>query len=120
MIGCMNERLTTQSLGPITTHHSLTTSSLTFSPDGRTATATTYFVGCHFGQGPHEGKVLQAWGKYVDVLEVLTDEEQGEGEAEGEGDASEGVPGASGRWRIRSRDVGFTKRIGEEKIMSEF
>ncbi|KAF2440912.1 hypothetical protein P171DRAFT_523931 [Karstenula rhodostoma CBS 690.94] len=94
-------------LGPILTHHSLTTGSLVFADDGKSAVATTWFVGCHFGQGPHEGEVLQAWGRYVDVLGVE------------EGD-SEGVPGASGVWRIRRREVGFTKRVGDERVMSEF
>ncbi|KAL5401575.1 hypothetical protein PMIN03_011410, partial [Paraphaeosphaeria minitans] len=98
-------------LGPILTHHSLTTASLVFASDGgiATATAATYFVAYHFGQGPHEGKVLQAWGRYVDVLEVQ----------DGDGD-DEGVPGASGVWRIRRREVGFTKRVGEERVMREF
>ena len=71
----------------------------------------TYFLGCHFGQGPHEGKVLQAYGKYTDVL-VLQ-------EVGAAGDY-EGVEGASGRWRIGKRTVGFTKRVGDEAIMREF
>ncbi|KAK7184801.1 hypothetical protein DPSP01_002230 [Paraphaeosphaeria sporulosa] len=110
-------------LGPILTHHSLTTSSLVFAPDGKSATATTFFVGCHFGQGPHEGKVLQAWGRYVDVLEVQAAKEDGDGDGDVDVDVDgsyEGVPGASGCWRIRKREVGFTKRIGDEKVMSEF
>jgi hypothetical protein len=36
-----------------------------------------------------------------------------------EGD-SEGVQGASGRWRIKRRVVKFTARVGDEKIMEEF
>ncbi|KAJ4344734.1 uncharacterized protein N0V89_012478 [Didymosphaeria variabile] len=103
-------------LGPIRTHHSLTTCSVTFqpnknSPSGKSATAVTYFVGCHFGQGPHEGKVLQAYGRYVDELEV---------QEVGPGGDYEGVQGASGVWRIRRREVGFTQRVGDEKIMKEF
>ncbi|PVI01366.1 hypothetical protein DM02DRAFT_591421, partial [Periconia macrospinosa] len=93
-------------LGPILTHHSLTTQRITFSPDSRTAYATTYFIGCHFGQGPHEGKVLQAYGQYMDEL-VCVEKSMAEIEAEG-------VAGASGVWRIVKRTVGFTKRVGDE------
>jgi hypothetical protein len=75
----------------------------------------TYFIGCHFGQGPHEGKVLQAYGKYMDEL-VLLDVSEGNSREED----YEGVPGASGTWRIAKRTVGFTKRVGDEAIMSEF
>jgi hypothetical protein len=95
-------------LGPIITHHSLTTSTLVFAADGKSATAKTHFVGCHFGQGPHEGEVLQAWGRYEDELEVQV------------GGDVEGVPGASGTWRIRRREVSITKRVGDERVMSEF
>lgn len=35
-------------------------------------------------------------------------------------DDLEGVPGASGKWRVKKRTVEFTQRIGNEKIMSEF
>lgn len=31
----------------------------------------------------------------------------------------EGMPGASGIWRIKKRKVVFTQRIGDERIMSE-
>ena len=96
------------SLGPIRTHHSLTTQRITFGDDGRSATAVTYFVGCHFGQGKHEGEVLTAYGVYTDELVVV------------EGEDCEGVKGASGRWRVGKRTVGFTQRIGDEGIMSEF
>ena len=84
-----------------------------FSADGQTAYTTTYFVGCHFGQGPHEGKVLQAYGRYEDELVLLGVDQEGEGNLEG-------VPGARGLWRIAKRTVGFTKRIGDEAIMAEF
>lgn len=81
-----------------------------FGADSKTANAVTYFIGCHFGQGPHEGKVLQAYGRYVDEL-ILLDAKEGD---------FEGVPGASGVWRIKKRTVGFTARIGDENIMKEF
>ena len=71
-------------------------------------------MGCHFGQGPHEGKVLQAYGRYEDELVLLKAVGQ-----ERDGD-DEGVPGARGMWRIAKRTVGFTKRIGDEAIMAEF
>ena len=96
-------------LGPIRTHHDLTTQTIVFSQDGKTANSVTYFIGNHFGQGPHEGKLLSAYGQYVDEL-VCQD-------ADGD---FEGVFGASGKWRIRQRTVLFTQRIGDEKIMSEF
>ncbi|USP79768.1 ubx domain-containing protein [Curvularia clavata] len=49
-------------LGPIRTHHNLTTQTITFRSDGQTARVMTYFQGVHFGQGPHEGKMLSAYG----------------------------------------------------------
>lgn len=100
----------TCSLGPVRTHHSLTTQMITFHKEGKGATAVTYFIGCHFGQGPHEGKVLQAYGRYTDEL-IVQDVKAGD---------YEGVQGASGVWRIRKRTVGFTQRIGDENIMKEF
>lgn len=102
--------LTVLSLGPIRTHHNLTTQSITFHEDGKTAKATTHFIGVHFGQGPHEGKMLSAYGRYMDELELLPAKD---------GDL-EGVPGASGIWRIKKRKVAFTQRIGDEMIMKEF
>lgn len=70
----------------------------------------TYFQGMHFGQGPHEGKFLCAYGKYTDDL-VLLEAKEGD---------HEGVQGASGVWRIKNRTVGFTKRVGDEAIMKEY
>ncbi|KAF3005751.1 hypothetical protein E8E13_006815 [Curvularia kusanoi] len=96
-------------LGPIRTHHNLTTQRITFDDNGKTAHAVTYFQSAHFGQGPHEGKLLCAYGKYFDDLELQ----------QGSDGKSEGVPGASGIWRIVKRKVTFTQRIGDEKIMSE-
>ena len=97
-------------LGPISTHHSLTTQTIVVSPDNKTANAVTYFIGAHFGQGPHAGKVLTAYGRYVDELVCL----------EASGEDLEGVQGADGIWRISKRTVGFTARIGDEMIMKEF
>ncbi|KAF2178491.1 hypothetical protein K469DRAFT_599056 [Zopfia rhizophila CBS 207.26] len=96
-------------LGPIRTHHSLTTQTIVFTDVSKFANSVTYFIGAHIGQGPHEGKVLSAYGKYVDELVCL--------DAEGD---YEGVRGASGKWRISRRTVIFTGRIGDEKIMNEF
>lgn len=53
--------------------------------------------------------MLCAYGRYIDEL-VLQDVTDGD---------YEGVPGASGIWRIKKRKVAFTQRIGDEKIMSE-
>ena len=101
--------LTNRRLGPVRTHHNLTTQRITFEDSGKTGHAVTYFQGAHFGQGPHEGKLLCAYGRYIDEL-VLQDVTDGD---------YEGVPGASGIWRIKKRKVAFTQRIGDEKIMSE-
>jgi hypothetical protein len=54
--------------------------------------------------------MLSAYGRYIDEL-VLVDETSSEDEC---------VPGASGLWRIKSRKVVFTQRIGDENIMKEF
>ena len=98
--------LTKDRLGPVRTHHNLTTQRILFDDDGTTAHAVTYFQGVHFGQGPHEGRLLCAYGKYIDDLVLQPGDH-------------EGVPGASGIWRIEKRKVAFTQRIGDEKIMSE-
>ncbi|KAJ4379990.1 hypothetical protein N0V86_004297 [Didymella sp. IMI 355093] len=95
-------------LGPVRTHHNLTTQRIVFDDTGKSAHAVTYFQGAHFGQGPHEGKLLCAYGRYIDDLVLL--------EANGD---TEGVSGASGIWRIKRRKVAFTQRIGDEKIMAE-
>lgn len=54
--------------------------------------------------------MLSAYGRYQDELVLLPAEDCD----------LEGVPGASGIWRIESRKVHFTQRIGEENIMKEF
>lgn len=96
-------------LGPIRTHHNLTTQSIVFQPDGKIANAATHFIGVHFGQGIHEGKMLSAYGRYHDELVLLPVKD---------GDF-EGVAGSSGIWRIKSRKVAFTQRIGDENIMKD-
>lgn len=72
----------------------------------------TYFQGVHFGQGPHEGEMLCAYGKYIDELVLL--------ETDDKDHVNEGIPRSSGIWRIVRRKVEFTQRIGDEKIMVEF
>jgi hypothetical protein len=54
--------------------------------------------------------MLSAYGRYFDEVVLLPSND---------GDL-EGVPGASGIWRIKHRRVAFTQRIGDEKIMEEF
>jgi hypothetical protein len=54
--------------------------------------------------------MISAYGRYMDELVVLPAKD-------GE---TEGVPGASGIWRIKKRTVAFTQRIGDEMIMKEF
>ncbi|KAH9860472.1 hypothetical protein J1614_011803 [Plenodomus biglobosus] len=98
-------------LGPIRTHHSLTTQRITFDIGGESAYAVTYFQGAHFGQGQHEGKLLCAYGKYMDRLVVTKRDSDGD---------CEGVVGASGLWRIENRTVAFTQRVGDENIMKEY
>ncbi|EMC93616.1 hypothetical protein BAUCODRAFT_75608 [Baudoinia panamericana UAMH 10762] len=90
-------------LSPVTTQHALTTQLIEIAADGKTAKATTYFTGVHFGQGKWEGKEVTAWGTYADTL-TLT-----------EGQPS--LPGSSGQWLISRREVSFTKRLGEEGVM---
>ncbi|KAL5117227.1 hypothetical protein ACEQ8H_004916 [Pleosporales sp. CAS-2024a] len=97
-------------LGPIRTHHSVTTQSIVYTDDGKSATVKTYFISNHFGQGPHQGKLLTGYGQYLDEFVLLPAKE---------GDL-EGVPGASGIWRINKRKVVFTQRLGDENIMKEF
>lgn len=96
-------------MGPIVTQHSLTTQSIAFRSDD-TAEVETYFIGLHFGQGPHEGEVLSIYGIYKDEVVRVTGEVNGD----------DGVPGASGNWRIKTRVLNFTKRLGDENIMKEF
>ncbi|TKA24922.1 hypothetical protein B0A54_17485 [Friedmanniomyces endolithicus] len=43
-------------LAPVSSQHALTTQHILLSPDGQSATATTYFTGIHFGKGKWEGK----------------------------------------------------------------
>lgn len=82
----------------------MTTQIIEIAEDGLSAKATTYFTGIHFGKGKWEGKEVTAWGKYVDVLQLVT------------GSTPE-VPGASGKWRIVKRECGFMGRLGEEGVM---
>ena len=93
-------------LSPVTTQHALTTQHLTISPDGKSAEATTYFTGIHFGKGKWQGQQVTAWGKYVDQVVCM---EGTEGKTE--------VPGASGVWRVARREVVFMGRLGEEGVM---
>lgn len=90
-------------LEPVTTHHALTTQTIAIALDGRTAEASTYFTGVHFGTGKWEGQESMAWGRYKDSLVLV----------EGRG----ALPGASGQWLISKREVVIMKRTGEERIM---
>ncbi|KXT01613.1 hypothetical protein AC578_8015 [Pseudocercospora eumusae] len=90
-------------LAAITSQHALTTQTIEVSEDGKTATATTYFTGIHFGKGKWQGQQVTAWGRYDDELVVT--------------DAKASVPGASGHWMICKRSVTFQGRMGEEGVM---
>lgn len=94
------------SLKHITSQHALTTQTIAVSSDGKSAKATTYFTGIHFGRGKWQGQQVTAWGKYVDDLVLLS---SGEGEV---------LPGSSGAWRIARREVEFMGRLGEEGVMA--
>jgi hypothetical protein len=87
----------------VTTQHALTTQAIEIDQSGKTAKATTYFTGIHFGQGKWQGQQVTAWGKYIDDLQLV------------EGEQS--LAGASGKWLISRREVGFMARMGEEKVM---
>lgn len=95
-------QLVPYSLGSIATHHSLTTQHISIDADGAHASAATHFIGAHFGRGEHDGKVLTAYGRYLDRLVCVGEAAQGE---------------VYRRWRIERRDVEFVKRIGDENIM---
>lgn len=72
------------------------------------ASAITYFTGCHFGSGDYQGQVLTAWGKYIDELVTVPG---------GSGAEGEQMSGSNGFWRIKKRTVGFFYRVGDEKLM---
>lgn len=93
-------------LKPVTTQHALTTQHLLL--DTTTAKATTYFTGVHLGRGKWQGQQVTAYGKYVDELICVSANEVGDTETEA---------GASGIWKIKSRDVTFFGRVGEEGVM---
>ena len=94
-------------LSPVSTQHALTTQTIEVAEDGKSARATTYFTGIHFGKGKWQGQQVTAWGRYDDEL-VLVEEKD---------TASVGVPGANGEWLIRKRDLAFMGRLGEEGVM---
>jgi len=96
-------------LGRIKSQHALTTQSIVINADGKTASATTYFTGAHFGRETRLGTVLTAYGAYVDELICLGEE----------GNEQPILPGASGKWLIKKRNVSFFARIGDEKIMDD-
>ena len=85
----------------------MTTQHIVINEDGKTAEATTYFTGIHFGKGKWEGKEVTAWGKYCDTLTLFPDGK------------SNVLPGSSGQWLVTKREVGFMARMGEEGVMEE-
>ncbi|KAI4722436.1 hypothetical protein E4T48_01334 [Aureobasidium sp. EXF-10727] len=97
-----------QRLKPVTTQHALTTQHLLL--DTVSAKATTYFTGVHLGRGKWTGQQVTAYGKYVDELICVSEEEARNTKTETEA-------GASGVWKIQSRTVTFFGRVGEEGVM---
>ncbi|GAM82603.1 hypothetical protein ANO11243_005850 [Dothideomycetidae sp. 11243] len=66
----------------------------------------TYFTATHFGKGQWTGKTLTTYGKYIDeLIKVGEDEDQID---------ELGV----GHWRIRRREVRFMARVGDERIVT--
>lgn len=78
---------------------------ITIDADGKTAYAETYFTGIHFGKGKWTGQQVTAWGKYKDMLERSLEPH------------SRTIHGASGYWKISSRETTFMGRLGEEGVM---
>lgn len=105
------------------TQHALTTQHIIVNDnpqvsDSLTACVTTYFTGVHLGQGRWAGQQVTAYGKYVDELVCLPADPAQAAVGEKEGVIVDHVPGASGRWRIRRREVLFMGRVGEEGVMT--
>ena len=87
----------------MTSQHALTTQTIEVAEDGKSANATTYFTGIHFGKGKWQGQQVTAWGKYMDSLVLIESEES--------------LPGASGHWLIEKRQLEIMGRLGEEGVM---
>ena len=79
----------------------MTTQIIEIAEDGKSAQATTYFTGIHFGQGKWKGKQVTAWGKYTDSLVPVDDADAG----------------GLRKWIIKAREVQFFKRLGEEGVL---
>ncbi|PNS14607.1 Protein transport protein SEC31 [Sphaceloma murrayae] len=104
-------------LAPATSQHALTTQHINFPPSqpmtrkksggkGPTsASVMTYFTATHFGKGQWTGRTLTTYGKYIDELIKVGDEDGYEGEG-------------GGQWRVCKREVKFMARIGDERIMT--
>ncbi|KAG8627194.1 hypothetical protein KVT40_004677 [Elsinoe batatas] len=104
-------------LAPATSQHALTTQHINFPPSQPTtkkrsggkgptsASVMTYFTATHFGKGEWVGRTLTTYGKYIDELIKVADEDEYEGEG-------------GGQWRICRREVKFMARIGDERIMT--
>ncbi|KAF2155864.1 hypothetical protein K461DRAFT_274902 [Myriangium duriaei CBS 260.36] len=106
-------------LAPTTSQHALTTQHINFPPSTSTkqkrksgskgptsASVMTYFTATHFGKGQWTGKTLTTYGKYIDELVMVGDDDDQEDEL--------GV----GHWRIRRREVRFMSRVGDERIVT--
>ena len=87
----------------VTSQHAITTQHIIVAADGKTAKTTSYFTGVHFGKGKWDGKEVTAWGKYVDDLV--------------RSDGVNALPGVDGSWLIKTREVTFFKRLGEEGVL---
>ena len=97
--------MTISRLAPVTTQHALTTQTIELAEDGKTAEASTYFSGIHFGTGKWQGQHVTAWGKYIDRLILV--------------EGRKSIPGASGHWMIEKRELVFMGRLGEEGVMGD-
>ncbi|KAK4993999.1 hypothetical protein LTR66_005882 [Elasticomyces elasticus] len=90
-------------LGRITTQHALTTQCINIDPGAKSAHARTYFTATHFGREERAGEVLTAYGTYVDELVCVECHVEG--------------VGLGRRWMISQREVRFTARVGDERVM---
>lgn len=65
----------------------------------------TYFTTTQFGKGQWTGRSLTTYGKYIDELVRISDDEEYGGQ---------GV----GQWRICRREVKLMSRTGDQRILS--
>ena len=63
--------LTACRLSPVASQHALTTQHIEVAADGKSAQATTYFTGVHFGKGKWEGKEVTVSEHYQNASQSV-------------------------------------------------